>query len=127
MEYVEHHRPDPVALGDLRQAVGYDRAEGDLERAFERYSSTAAAYDASGRLVGWCASVSDGVHHAFLVDVIVHPDFQRRGIGSMLLRRVVARELDTGVSIVHADFQESIATFYEHNGFRRCAAGILRG
>jgi len=125
VRYAQDARPEPAAIADLREAVGYERAEGDYPRVYEGYGATAAAYDGKGRLVGWCASVDDGVRHAFLVDVIVHPDLQRRGIGSALLGRVVAAELAAGISIVHADFAASTAPFYERNGFRPSAAGIL--
>ena len=36
-------------------------------------------------LIGSGRVISDGIHHALIVDLIVHPDYQRKGIGSKLL------------------------------------------
>ena len=118
-------RPDPVDLCDLREAVGYSRAEEDYPAAFSRYSTTASAYDEADHLMGWCSAVSDGARHAFIVDVIVSPEHQRQGIGRELLLRVVDGEREKGISIIHADFARPEAGFYERCGFRIGLAGIL--
>jgi len=127
MRYVEGEPPPVRALGDLREAVGYGRAEGDYPAAFGAYGAMVAAYDRADRLVGWCAAVDDGVRHAFLVDVIVDPTVQRRGIGREIVRRVVEAERRRGIRIVHADFAADRTPFYEACGFRVCAAGVLEG
>jgi GNAT superfamily N-acetyltransferase len=33
------------------------------------------------KLVGYGKAIADGVHHAIIVDTIVHPNYQRKGIG----------------------------------------------
>jgi GNAT superfamily N-acetyltransferase len=123
MRYTLNEAPDRAALCDLREAAGYGRAEGDYPRAFASLSTTVAAYDGS-RLVGWCAAVGDGVRHAFLVDVIVHPALERKGIGRELVARAVAAESRRGASLVHADFAPDRAPFYERCGFRLCGGGV---
>ncbi|MHC4339229.1 MAG: GNAT family N-acetyltransferase [Planctomycetota bacterium] len=116
-----NERPGVHALCDLRESVGWGRNEGDYPSAFESYRLTAAAYDGD-RLVGWCASVGDGVRHLFLIDLIVHPDFQRKGIGRALVEHMVA---EADVELIHADFTPEHAAFYEACGFRLGRAGIL--
>ena len=78
--------PDRAALCELRESVGWDRAEEDYPAAFDGYTTCVAAYDDDRRLVGWCAAISDGVRHGFLVDVMVSPRWQRRGVGRAMVR-----------------------------------------
>ena len=117
--------PNIDALCDLREAVGWDRAEGDYPEAFDAYATCVAALGPDRELIGWCAAVSDGVRHGFLLDVIVDPQWRRRGIG----RRLVAHTVDAlrrlGIAIVHVDFAPEHRTFYARCGFRASEAGIL--
>ena len=46
-----------------------------------------SAYDGD-RLVGTGRIVGDGVLHALLADVIVDPDYRRRGIGNTIVERL---------------------------------------
>ncbi|MHC4930588.1 MAG: GNAT family N-acetyltransferase [Planctomycetota bacterium] len=116
-----NERPEVRALCDLRESVGWGGNANDYPRAFESYRLTAAAYEGD-RLVGWCASVGDGVRHLFLIDLIVHPEFQRRGIGRALVEHIVA---EADVELIHADFTPEHAAFYARCGFRIGKAGIL--
>ena len=118
--YLNEH-PPVRALCDLRESVGWDRCEEDYPGAFDSYRLTAAAYEGD-LLVGWCASVGDGVRHLFLIDLIVHPEFQRRGIGRALVEHMVS---EADVELIHADFAPGHVRFYEACGFRIGTAGIL--
>ena len=71
----------PHAISDLREAVGWDRREADYTTAPAVYWATVAGQALDGTLVAWCAILSDSVYHAVLLDVIVHPAWQRRGVG----------------------------------------------
>jgi ribosomal protein S18 acetylase RimI-like enzyme len=118
--------PPPVeALCNLRESVGWDRADGDYPAAFRGYATCVTAHTPEGRLVGWCAVVSDGVRHGFLVDVIVAPAWQRRGVGRRLVECALAELRECGISIVHVDFLPEHKGFYESCGFRLSVAGII--
>lgn len=43
-----------------------------------------------GRLVGFIRSLSDGVLYVMLQDVIVHPEYQRKGIGESLVKKMIS-------------------------------------
>ena len=128
---MEHYQliinPDvpPQAVSDLREAVGWDRSDEDYPAALKGYWATVAGFDNSGKLIAWCAIVSDGVRHAVLLDVIVHPLFQGQGIGRELVGRAIEHIRAHGISIIHVDFLPEKANFYERCGFRIGLGGII--
>jgi GNAT superfamily N-acetyltransferase len=117
--------PTRSDLCDLREAVGWARNESDYPAAFERCFATVTARTPAGVLVGFCALVSDGVRHAFLIDVIVAPAWQRRGVGRALVESAVARARGAGIALVHVDFTAADEAFYRACGFAIGLAGIL--
>jgi GNAT superfamily N-acetyltransferase len=114
----------PAAVCDLRAAVGWDRLEDDYPAAFDGYWGTVGAFDSEQRLIGWCAILSDGVRHAILIDVIVHPDRRRQGIGRRLVAEAVSYARRRGVTILHVDFAPEHSEFYRRCGFRIGLGGI---
>lgn len=118
--------PDINALCSLRESVGWDRAAADYPSAFNAYATCVTACTDAGELVGWCAALSDGVRHGFLLDLIVSPTWQRRGIGRDLVERAIGALKQRGVSIVHADFTRAHLEFYRRCGFQPSTAGIYK-
>ncbi|MGH8538502.1 MAG: GNAT family N-acetyltransferase [Gammaproteobacteria bacterium] len=116
--------PGVNALCSLRESVGWDRADADYPPAFDAYATCVTACTTGGELVGWCAALSDGVRHGFLLDLIVSPTWQRRGIGRGLVERAIRGLKQRGVSVVHADFAPAHAEFYRRCGFEPSSAGI---
>ncbi len=114
-------------LCDLRESVGWDRADEDYPAAFNGYWASIGGFNGEGKLVGWCAILSDGVRHAVLIDVIVHPSWQRQGIGRTLVEQAIALIRSHGISIIHVDFLPEKARFYERCGFKVGLGGIIGG
>ena len=75
-----------------------------------------AAYDAE-RLVGFGRIVTDEVLHAMIYDLIVHPDYQMRGIGSRILERLVDQCLRLGIRDIQLFCARGKRAFYEKRGF----------
>ncbi len=92
IRFVEDGPVDTAALLDLYQAVGWlsyleiDREI--LEKSIDRADHTVQAI-LEGQLVGFGRSLSDGVLYVVLQDVIVDPRFQRKGIGSEVIKRIL--------------------------------------
>ena len=117
----------PVAAHEivaLREAVGWGGLAADYPAALAGYWATVAGRDAGGALVAWCAILSDGVRHAVLLDVIVHPRWQRQAVGQALVAHAVAHVAAAGITIVQVDFLPEHAAFYERCGFQTGLGGI---
>jgi GNAT superfamily N-acetyltransferase len=124
VEFRVGEAPASGALQDLRRSVGWDAAEKDYPRAFGRYSTMVAGYTPAGVLVAWAALISDDVRHAFFVDVIVHPDYQRQGNGRRLVKEALRAEHARGTSLIHVDFAAEHTEFYRACGFTTGGGGF---
>ncbi len=72
---------------------------------------------AGGEVVGTGLVISDGVLHALIVDVIVDPDWRGRGVGTGLMRRLVARCEEAGILQTQLFCARGKRSFYEKLGF----------
>jgi GNAT superfamily N-acetyltransferase len=84
------------------------RNRADVEAQIDGAWRVVGIYDAhEGRQVGFARAVSDGVHDAYLADVIVEPGSRGHGIGKLLVRTMV----DDGPG---ADFRWTLFTADAH-------------
>lgn len=119
VEYSDE-RPGAAEFFELFETTGWNRSYGagaeELERALAASWHVAVAR-AGGRLVGVGRVVSDGVLYGMIYDMIVHPEHQRRGIGSSLLQRLVDRCLAGGLRDIQLFSARGKAPFYRRRGF----------
>ena len=115
----------PQEIEDLREAVGWDRSEGTVSLALQRSHRFYVARDESGRLVGYLSVISDGVADAFLVDLAVHPDFQRHGLGKRMVTCAVDDVRGEGIRCVQVTFSPELRPFYAACGFSIFGGGII--
>ena len=76
-------------------------------------------------LVGFVHACWDGGAHAFLLDTVVDPRFQRRGIGRRLVDALVTEVTAAGCQWLHVDYEPHLDGFYRGCGFRPTAAGLV--
>ena len=117
----------PIASEDLnalRAASWEDVQTRDWEPVLARSMGWVCATDGA-RLVGFVNVAWDGGAHAFLLDTSVHRDYQRRGIGTALVREAIALARDGGAEWLHVDYEEDLEPFYRGCGFRPTPAGLL--
>jgi ribosomal protein S18 acetylase RimI-like enzyme len=113
--------PDRDAFFALFETTGWNEEYGldadHLNTALQHSWTSASAYDGDD-LVGFGRVISDGILHALIVDLIVRPEYQRQGLGSTLLRELVARCREAGLKDIQLFCARGQAGFYEKFGFQ---------
>lgn len=102
----------------LHTSVGWKRPihkASKLKQAFSNsYSFCIAFYE--GDLIGCGRTISDGQVHGWIHDLVIAPDFQKLGIGTMILHRLI--EQLTGVRYLGLLTTSEAIPFYEKSGFQ---------
>jgi ribosomal protein S18 acetylase RimI-like enzyme len=92
-----------------------DRQIEDLKIALDRSDPVISAWD-EDNLVGFARATSDGIYRATIWDVVVDPDYQRLGLGSKLLEKVLAHSSMMRVERIYLTTTHQ-QSFYERLGF----------
>ena len=110
------HALDIVQLAHLFDAVGWQHRTRDAERFAQmvRGSTYGVCAHDGDKLVGYTRAISDGAFNAYVSTVAVLPEYQRRGIGRELLRRLLDGR-DHIQFILHA--APEVHPFYRRCGF----------
>ncbi|MBD3331995.1 GNAT family N-acetyltransferase [candidate division GN15 bacterium] len=83
-----------------------------------------AREDSKGRVVGFVTAITDGVLAAYLPLLEVLPEYQGRGIGGELVRRMLA-QLD-GLYMIDAVCDDDVVPFYQEFGMVKATAVARR-
>jgi ribosomal protein S18 acetylase RimI-like enzyme len=89
--------------------------------AFARDAHAAAADTATApprRLVGMVRTLSDEHFLAQVLDLCVHPDYQGRGIGEVLLNKICTETRQAGPQSIAVFTRPSMRLFFYRHGFR---------
>jgi GNAT superfamily N-acetyltransferase len=112
-----HERPiDPQAVRALYTSVGWWPLRTQEELALVLKDALAVGAWEGDHLVGFARVVSDQHFRAFIEDVVVQPGHQRRGLGRLLLAKVL--DALAQIETVTLFCQQSLVPFYEEHGFR---------
>jgi GNAT superfamily N-acetyltransferase len=120
---------DDAALSRLHaRAFGEPCVLEPWRKRLDEHSLTwVGARDGRDRLVGFVNVAWDGAAHAFVLDLVVDPDHQRRGLGEVLVARAAREAAAAGCHWLHVDFEAHLRPFYLGAcGFQPTAAGLLR-
>ncbi len=114
--------PDSQDYWNLFQTTGWNKEYNfsivDLERAIKNSWYTCSLYDLN-ELVGFGRVIADGVHHALIVDLIIHPKYQGEGLGSKLLNRLVSKCKHNKIRDIQLFAAKDKFSFYEKHGFEK--------
>lgn len=86
-----------------------------LEKAYRNSLLTLGAYE-DGRFVGVVRAVGDGASVVLIQDIIVLREFQRRGIGTQLMKSVMQRFEDVYQLQLFTDNTPKTLAFYRSLG-----------
>ena len=110
------------------KAFGLD-AEAVLPWAqrLERHAVTWVGAFEGDELCGFVHACWDGGAHAFLLDTVVDPAHQRRGLGLAMVETLKREAAAAGCQWLHVDYEPHLSPFYRDAcGFRATDAGLLR-
>lgn len=100
--------------------------EDDWWSQVNRYSLGWVCARRSGKLIGFVNVAWDGGVHAFVLDTMVSPAFQRQGIAKALIEEAIERAKQTGCEWLHVDFDLHLRPFYFNAcGFTSTDAGLI--
>jgi GNAT superfamily N-acetyltransferase len=112
-----HQRPiDPQAVRALYTAVGWWPLRTQEEIAQVLGEALAVGAWEGDHLVGFARAVSDHHFRAFIEDVVVHPTYQRMGLGRLLLAKLL--DALPHIETITLFCQPDLVPFYEEHGFR---------
>lgn len=71
------------------------------------------------RIIGMGRAISDGISDAYIQDVTVHSDYRGRGIGKMIIGKLVEQLKESGLQWIGLVSEPGYERFYESLGFAR--------
>lgn len=117
--FVDGDDLDLEQLLDLYSSVGWGAYTKDPDRLARgmRGSSLIAVAHSGGDLIGLARVISDGAAVCYLQDVLIHPDYQRTGVGRGLVTMLLDRYDDVRQKVLLTDDEPGQKAFYESLGF----------
>ena len=107
-------------------AFGHRVLDDDWAAQLHRHSLGWVSARDGDELVGFVNVAWDGGVHAFVLDTIVHPRAQRKGIGRQLVAVAVEEARAAGCEWLHVDFDDHLRAFYfDACGFEPTNAGLI--
>lgn len=119
---------DLYELEELCDAVGWSRRPlRKVKKAIEHSFLVASMWQVRGnqrRLIGFARATSDHAFNATIWDVVVHPDFQGKGLGKALMKYVLKKLRSEEISNVTLFADPHVVDFYRTMGFMVDPEGI---
>ena len=124
MVYRYNEAVSAKALSDLREVVGWNRMEDEYNNPLMTSYYHIAVYE-DDKMVGYIDSVSNGVTDAYIQDLMVHPDYQGKGLGTELMNQMITYLKENRIYIISVVFEESLKPFYDRFGFSSMLCGQM--
>ena len=100
----------------LRSKIGWGPREYEYPILLERCQFYASVRGESGQLIAFGYICGMGLEHGYLEDIMVDPEYQRRGIGRELIKALLCEAKSRGILIVTATIDEKNREFYAKCG-----------
>jgi ribosomal protein S18 acetylase RimI-like enzyme len=108
-------------VADTLRRVGMAHAEPTAhQKSFENSQATVFIYR-EDQLIGFGRAISDGVFQAAIYDVAVIPEYQRQGIGTIIIRTILDLLSQCNFILYAAPGKEG---FYQTLGLRKLKTGM---
>jgi len=107
---------------EVFESVGWSKNIENIVQAFGD-SYYVSAYDGK-KLVGFARAITDYYYYVGIYDVVVHKDYQKRGIGSFMIKQLL--DNFNGLEFVLTQINNS-ESFFEKFGFEKNDAVMYLG
>ena len=119
---------DLYELEELCDAVGWSRRPiRKVRKAIQNSFLVITMWEQKGnrrRLIGFSRATSDHAFNATIWDVVVHPDFQGKGLGKALMKQLIKKLRSEDISNVTLFADPDVVSFYQGLGFMPDPEGI---
>jgi ribosomal protein S18 acetylase RimI-like enzyme len=92
-----------------------ERTEQDMEKMLSQ-AMTVGAWE-NNKLIGFARVISDGIFRAYIEHVVIHSSFNRKGIGTRLIAKMI-EEL-ANIDVISLFCEEDLIAFYNKNEFKK--------
>jgi ribosomal protein S18 acetylase RimI-like enzyme len=114
-------KTDWKTVSETLKNVGMAYEEPDVhKKAFEASQSVVFVYKDS-QLIGFGRAISDGAYQAAVYDVAVVPEFQKMGVGRMIMEKILERLKGCNIILYARPGKEG---FYRKLGLRNMKTGM---
>ncbi|MBC7823568.1 MAG: GNAT family N-acetyltransferase [Candidatus Parcubacteria bacterium] len=119
---------DLYELEELCDAVGWSRRPlRKVKKAIQHSFLVVSMWEQRGaqrRLIGFSRATSDHAFNATVWDVVVHPDFQGKGMGKALMKYMIKKLRGEDISNITLFADPQVVNFYRNLGFMSDPEGI---
>ncbi|MBC8123967.1 MAG: GNAT family N-acetyltransferase [Gemmatimonadaceae bacterium] len=119
---------DLYELEELCDAVGWSRRPlRKVKKAIEHSFCVVSMYNQSNdfkHLIGFARATSDHAFNATIWDVVVHPEYQGKGMGKALMEKIIDELRAEDISNITLFADPHVVDFYRRLGFVADPEGI---
>jgi ribosomal protein S18 acetylase RimI-like enzyme len=94
-----------------------------FEKTLKNSSVTVTAVE-SGKIIGFATALTDGVFAAYISLIEVLPEYQGKGVGNAMMRRIMERL--GNIYMIDTVCDENLVGYYEKFGMKRGIAMMKR-
>lgn len=115
-EYIDYNEQEVLSLYKSVGWANYIQNPEMLKAAYNHSLKIYGAYSGE-ELIGIIRVVGDGFSVVFIQDLLVFPEYQRQGIGTSLLKKIMEEYNDVYQLHLLTDNTEKTVAFYKNLGF----------
>ena len=122
MEYKVENTITAKEYNELRSSIGWDSKDENIIETALQNSVVVKKVIFDNKTIGMARAIGDGLYY-LIVDVVVHKEYQGKGIGKILIEEIVKEVYNktkvgqkASISLISMQGKEA---FYEKCGFRK--------
>lgn len=116
-EYTKYEKEEILNLYESVGWTNYTNNPDMLEKAYVNSLKILGAYE-EDKLVGVIRVVGDGYSIIYIQDILIFPEYQRKGIGRQLMNEVMSEYEGVYQKILLTDNSPKTIAFYKSFGFQ---------